>query len=456
MFTATIFVSHRIMLSAFLCLTSSFCLQATAATFHITTTADTFDGICDSDCSLRDAINSGNQIHEEHTIYLQAATYVLTRPRTEIDDSAFAIEYFDDEDASIGDLDIRQKFRITGTGSATTVIDAKKLDRHFSISPQGALTLTHLTLINGKNSQMGGSILNKGVTNLHSVVLLNNMALSSYHPGNGGAISNFGELKIQRCDLVNNLASFGDTSLTYGGAIYNEGNAYVRDSAFRNNQASTDDVISYGGAIYNSGNADIARSLFTGNYTQGGGMAIFNANTMKLTNSTLSQNTGDIYDLVGALNNDGTLELKHTSIVYNFLGAGFINRGSAYIRNSIILNNLSGYPDEEYPPAPINCYNSSPASQFKARGLLLGEGNTKCAGEIYVADSDTFTHVLAPLAQNNYHLETHALLPNSPAIDAGIGSCSSHDQRWLPRPADGNADGVANCDLGAFELQPSP
>ena len=65
----------------------------------------------------------------------------------------------------------------------------------------------------------------------------------------------------------------------------------------------------------------------------------------------------------------------------------------------------------------------------------------------------TFTQVLSRTpTQHNSTNWTHALLPGSPAIDAAIGDCPDHDQRGAPRPQDGNDDGVAVCDLGAFEL----
>jgi hypothetical protein len=49
---------------------------------------------------------------------------------------------------------------------------------------------------------------------------------------------------------------------------------------------------------------------------------------------------------------------------------------------------------------------------------------------------------------------TLPLLPGSPAIDAGDNNgCPTTDQRGLPRPVDGNGDGVARCDMGAFEAQ---
>jgi hypothetical protein len=70
--------------------------------------------------------------------------------------------------------------------------------------------------------------------------------------------------------------------------------------------------------------------------------------------------------------------------------------------------------------------------------------------------------ILEPtLADNGGPTQTHALVAGSPAIDAGglvcldaDGEPLTTDQRGLPRPVDGDGDGVAACDIGAFELQP--
>ncbi|PWT88074.1 MAG: hypothetical protein C5B54_11200 [Acidobacteria bacterium] len=59
------------------------------------------------------------------------------------------------------------------------------------------------------------------------------------------------------------------------------------------------------------------------------------------------------------------------------------------------------------------------------------------------------------MQNNGGATSTHALLPGSPAIDAGDNNgCTSTDQRGANRPQDGNGDGIATCDMGAFEASP--
>jgi hypothetical protein len=66
------------------------------------------------------------------------------------------------------------------------------------------------------------------------------------------------------------------------------------------------------------------------------------------------------------------------------------------------------------------------------------------------------------LADNGGATKTHALLPGSPAIDAGIASVGEGaDQRGLSRPSDfttiPNFMGGDGSDIGAFEAQaPTP
>ncbi len=60
--------------------------------------------------------------------------------------------------------------------------------------------------------------------------------------------------------------------------------------------------------------------------------------------------------------------------------------------------------------------------------------------------------MLAPLADNGGPTWTHAIAPGSPAIDNGNPwTTLSTDQRGFPRRYDGDGNGVANPDIGAFE-----
>ena len=72
------------------------------------------------------------------------------------------------------------------------------------------------------------------------------------------------------------------------------------------------------------------------------------------------------------------------------------------------------------------------------------------------------SNILIPtLAHNGGPTQTHALVPGSLAIDSvgpvcldSNGSPLLTDQRGKPRIVDGNGDGTARCDIGAFEFFP--
>jgi CSLREA domain-containing protein len=52
-------------------------LTASGATFTVTKTADTNDGICDGDCSLREAVTAANSTPGIDDVQVPAGTYAL-------------------------------------------------------------------------------------------------------------------------------------------------------------------------------------------------------------------------------------------------------------------------------------------------------------------------------------------------------------------------------------------
>ena len=104
--------------------------------------------------------------------------------------------------------------------------------------------------------------------------------------------------------------------------------------------------------------------------------------------------------------------------------------------------------------------NISPTSFFNI--IEINKGKTRIVDGVNGSQIGTTSNPidprLYPLANNGGATQTHALLPNSPAIDSGNSFGLTTDQRGLPRPSDlasdPNATGGDGADMGAFELQP--
>jgi CSLREA domain-containing protein len=282
----------------------------------------------------------------------------------------------------------------------------------------------------------GGGIFNHnaGTMVLTDSTLIGNTASGTNTGlGWGGGIFNYGELALNGGYLA------GNTVHLHGGGIWNwDGELTIDGVTFENNSAEDN-----GGAIVNNwyGSLTVAGSTFNNNSADLGG-AILNDNgsTLTLENSTLSANTA-IYEGGGIFNTIGdaasTVEMSNVTFYGNSAGSG----GGIYnaeectlrYRNTIVANSASGGDCVNNGIISVNVNN------------LVQDGS--CGAPLSGAPG------LGPLANNGGPIETHALLPGSPAIDAGDATtCLATDQRSATRPADGDASGAAACDIGAFEL----
>src|SRR3989344_6403271 len=110
-----------------------FATPAFAATFTVTKTADTNDGVCDADCSLREAIGAANALPGADVITLPAGTYTLSIAGTGEDLNA------------TGDLDITGDLTINGAGD-TTIIDGAAIDRVLTVFPATIVLIDAITV----------------------------------------------------------------------------------------------------------------------------------------------------------------------------------------------------------------------------------------------------------------------------------------------------------------------
>jgi CSLREA domain-containing protein len=294
----------------------------------------------------------------------------------------------------------------------------------------GTLTVTNTTF--SGNSALGGG----GVFNGGSAFITN-----SYFYGNGntdgagGGIENVNYMTINNSTFIGNNANYGggvsnwdhlniysstftDNSTTWmGGGIHNDGTMTIESSTICNNHVEGDEYARGGGICnYGLGELTIINSTISGNSAKhGGGISVGSPTT--IINSTISGNSAEI------------------------LGGGAIDGASYMLTNSIIANNLSGG----------DCGSNL---WFYDLGHNLDSDGT-CGLDPAMGSLSNTDPMLGPLRDNGGPTWTHALLPGSPATDAGDDAqCPPTDQRGVIRPIDGNGDGEAVCDMGSYEFVP--
>ncbi len=216
--------------------------------------------------------------------------------------------------------------------------------------------------------------------------------------GGGGGIFNSGSLSVAGSIFRGNSAVGGEGSLGgeggSGGGIANTGTVSVTDSTFSGNSAS-DGSAQYsgsggsGGGIANSGTVSVTDSTFSGNSAGGSGGGI-------------------------AISGTGNAKVMAIDTLFQDTEGGNISVGSGGSFVSLGHNLFSDAPDLVFDPTDL-------------------------------IDTDP---LLGPLADYGGPTPTMALLPGSPAIDAGIAVAGvTTDQRGIARPQ-GSAP-----DIGAFEIR---
>ncbi|MCP4545789.1 MAG: right-handed parallel beta-helix repeat-containing protein, partial [bacterium] len=239
----------------------------------------------------------------------------------------------------------------------------------------------------------------------------------------GGSCPGFGAgvYIVSSSVSIKNSAIRGNHAVAYdgGGISVALGDLVLINSTVSGNSAAR----SAGGIDRTAGpgeaNVTLITSTVSGNYAgQGGGIYSDGRGDLTLINSTVSGNTSYL----------------SVSGIFSELNDGPV------MTNTIVMDRCGFY------------YSAVPRSS----GGNIEATDSDCRLR-HPADRqiDPSEIMLGPLTYNGGPTMTHALLPGSPAIDAGVtADCPATDQRGRPRPIDGNGDGTATCDAGAYEFNP--
>ena len=261
-------------------------------------------------------------------------------------------------------------------------------------------------------------------------------------------------LRVTRPEAVD-LERINNSSGDFGGGISNgytvvDGEGVYGATATVTNCTFTCDSAYIGGGISNYGDTLTVSNCTFANDTAdySGGISTYGGSLI-LTNSTFAGNTADVLG-GGVYNGYSTMPVTNCTFIGNSApagyGGGIWGQGDSTLNNTIVAGNIGDDIDGQVNPTSSN--------------NLIGDGSGITnlseldSSNLIGTAADPINPLLGPLADYGGPTQTMALLPGSPAIDAGsnalaidptTGQPLAYDQRGLPRIVNNVVD------IGAFE-----
>ncbi|MBL8169702.1 MAG: right-handed parallel beta-helix repeat-containing protein, partial [Acidobacteria bacterium] len=305
---------------------------------------------------------------------------------------------------------------VTITGPGAQLLTVRRATggnyRIFTIFTTITASLSGMTITNGDNNLgFGGGVRNDGTLTMTDCVV------SDSRGGGGGGIYNTSTLTLTNCQVS------GNTANSRGGGILNVGTLTMTGCALANNTVNGSNT---GGGIESAGTLlTMLNSTLSGNSApnaggfNGGGLWTNNDTT--ITNCTIANNAATGTDSAGGLRRAANT----TTIVNTIIAAN---------QNNATVPDVTANGDTGITSNGFNLIGNVGAlgSLFNQTGDQTGTG------------ANPLNPVIGILGANGGTTSTQALLPGSPAINAGTNSgAPATDQRGIAR--------VGTTDIGAFE-----
>jgi hypothetical protein len=340
-----------------------------------------------------------------------------------------------------GELAITRSLEVEGPGAGHLAVSGNHDSRVFDIGGGVTVTIAGLTIANGRagyySGDFGGGIYNAGTLTVSNSTITGNSAFLA-----GGGIYNCGTLTVVGSTLTGNECNPSESGIGWG-----DGPPPTLGGGIDNDAAGT---------------ATVSNSTISGNSADPGhGGGISNEGALELRNSTVAHNTAfagffdwDTSPRGGGIANRGTLAVTSCTVAYNRVeayslyyldGCGGIStidpHAVLYLRNTIVagndaLDHASGY--------------SRPSD---LQGILSSSGYNLIGNSAGVTafDPTDLLNVdarLGPLQDGGGPTRTMALLPGSPALNAGDpAELGTADQRGVAR--------TGGVNIGAYQASAS-
>ncbi len=311
------------------------------------------------------------------------------------------------------------------------------------LSTDGMVTINGVEFTGNAANRAGGAIeiINGDMSVYDSIFDANdvNGSAGTPAPGNGGAFHLTGmvsEILFENCSFTNNIAG------REGGAVWNQSGSVlnVTSCILDSNSAMGEGTDDGGGAAFNNGGITvISASTLSNNTAAAAGGAVHDITSSQtiIQNSTLSGNSAMTFG--GAVYNAGEMiQVDASTIAFNMAdrGAGLAAMNPISIRSTIVANNVAITDGTDI------------MGMVSSDGFnIIGDDDLGLLDGVSMnTDLLNMDPMLDVLADNGGATWTHALLPTSPAYNAGDPMDMSLDQI-------GQSVFMDVRDIGAFEAQ---